>query len=126
MKNTLISILLFILLLGFVIYANISLDKLCLNISEKCNTIEILIEEDDLHSAYLESQRILQELKDNSLLTSIYLNHCDFDNINNEAVRLAQYLKYNDISESSAALSQLRFFTDNIKKLQEPTFENIF
>ena len=126
MKNTLISIILFCLLLGFVMYTNISLEKLCYNVTSKCETIEDYLNNNNWDLAYIESKDVLIEIEENALLSSIYLNHCDFDNLHNEAIKLTQYIKYNDISESNAAVSILKISAQNIKNLNKPTIENIF
>ena len=92
MKNTIISIIIFLSLLGFVTYANSSLNKLCTTIKKDTKEIYFLIEKDNWNEAYSKSNDLIKNINDKNLILSIYLNHNDFDEILDEAIELSLYI----------------------------------
>lgn len=126
MKNTIISVVLFFSLLGFVFYSNNELLKLCDSISDQTEKVEALISYSEWADAYGESLTLIKDIKENSDIASIYINHTDLDNMISESVRLSQYVKYKDETESQASANTLKYSASNIKRLHLATFENIF
>lgn len=126
MKNSIISIILFFTLLGFVLYANTDLLNLCDSIVYESEKIETLVTAGEWEDAYTTSINLITILKEDSVLASIYINHSDLDNMINEAVKLSQYVKYEDKTESQASACSLKYSSSNIKRLYLTTIENIF
>ena len=126
MRNTIISILIFLSLIIFVTYANNSLSKLCNEIIDTSALIETMIDNNDWNEAYIASLNIIDKIDDKNLLSSIYLNHCDFDNVMNEAIKLSLYVKSGDPSESLVSTNLLINLASTIKELHKTTFKNIF
>ena len=104
MKNSLFSIFLFIILLGFLTYTDISFKE---ENFEKAMNIYNLIE-------------------DKGKLAAIYVNHLDYDVMLNEALKLTVYIERDDYGESDASLHLLKSSTEHMKELQVPNIENIF
>ncbi|MGG7178024.1 DUF4363 family protein [Clostridium paraputrificum] len=126
MRNTIISVVIFISLLGFVTYVNNSLMTLCDSIYIESEKIEALIDNSQWEDAYLITVDLIDNIKERDFIASVYLNHCDFDNLLNEALKLSLYVKSNDISESHVSVHLLKYSADNVKSLHKPTIENIF
>lgn len=126
MKATIVSILLFLSLLGFVIYADNSLDNLCDNIEDKCTLITRCLEKDNYDDAYDMSKEILVDLNDRSLITSIYVNHTDYDTLYCEALRLSAYIYKKDKSKSYNSTKVLKCNSHIVKSLHKTNLKNIF
>ena len=126
MNNTIISIIIFLSLLGFVAYANSSLNKLCTTIKKDTKEIYFLIEKDNWDEAYSKSNDLIKNINDKNLILSIYLNHNDFDEILDEAIELSLYIHGKEKTDTLIALSTLKNSSSNIQRLHKPTFENIF
>lgn len=126
MRNTIISILIFFGLLAFVYYADNSLQKLCYDISSSSEEIEFLISNDNWDAAYSKTIDVINEIKANDMVTSIYLNHTDFDNLLNEAIKLSLYVRSEDSVESNVSVHLLRSSADIIFNLHKANIQNIF
>ena len=114
MKNSLFSIFLFILLLGFLTYTDITFKNLCTDVINMCDEMEENI-----------SYSSKEENFENAM-ASIYINHVDYDVMLNEALKLTVYIEKDDSSETEASLHLLKYSTEHMKKLQVPNIENIF
>lgn len=126
MKNTITSIILFLLVFSFVAYANNSLSKLCENIAEDSENIENLINNNEWDEAYSYSLDLIDEVKNSHKLSSVYVNHTDYDYISNEAEKLSIYIREKNISEAYVSANMLRSTVHNISHLHKPSIENIF
>lgn len=126
MKSTLASIFIFLALLCFVFFANNSLIKLCDKITEGTEEIAELINNRDWDKAHSQTDEIINLIDDNQLLSSVYMNHTEFDNLMDEAVELSLYIDCQDHTESVIAVNSLKNFAKNIKHLHNPNIENIF
>ena len=126
MRNTIISVIIFLSLLGFVAYVNSSLMKLCNYVYIESENIELLIDSGEWKDAYTLTVDLINEIKKTDLLASVYLNHCDFDNLLNEALKLSLYVKCENDAESHVSVHLLKYSADNIKNLHKFAIENIF
>lgn len=126
MKNTIISIILFLAVLSFVGYSHYRLDSLCNHIEISCNEIEELIDSNSFEAASVMTDDLLSKIKDNHLLSSVYLNHNDFDMLSCETLKLSLYVECKNNDESRVALSLLRCYAVNVRKLHKLNIENIF
>lgn len=126
MRNTIISVLIFLSLFGFVYYSNNTLTDLCDNVSTSSQEIDLLILGDNWEDAYFETVELINEIQKNHMLASVYVNHNDFDNMINEAVKLSLYVRSHNFSDSIVSTHLLRYSADNISNLHETCIENIF
>ena len=125
MKNAIISIILFITVMASVFFLNKSLINLCDSIEKKSEELEITLTNGDFETAYLQSLELLSLIEENNFITSVYVNHQDFDSLTDEAVKLSIYATYEDYAESHASLHAMKYNAKHIKRLQIPTLENI-
>ena len=126
MKNSLFSILLFILLLGFLTYTDISFKNLCSNVIEMCDEMENSLSYSTKEENFEDAMAIFNLIEDKGKIAAIYVNHVDYDVLLNEALKLTIYIEKDDPSESEASLHLLKYSTENMKELQVPNIENIF
>lgn len=126
MKNSLISILLFLALIGFLLYSDISFKNLCSDIIELCDFLEDTIETNDKETNFNLTMDLFEMIRDRGSIASIYINHMDYDVMLNEALKLNVYIQQGDKSEASASLHLLKYSTMHMKELQYPNIENIF
>lgn len=125
MKTTLISTLLFLSLLGFIGFMDYNFEKLCTTVTDESNTIESQIETKDWEAAYQSSLNLLRKIEYKKTLSSIYVNHTDFDSLNNEALRLSSYIKSMDLCDSIVSVNVLKATTENIKNINKLNLNNI-
>lgn len=125
MRNTIISILLFIILVGFLWIFDNKFTTICIDITESCIEIEDLLDINAKDDAYEKSVELLELIKNKGDIPAIYLNHVDYDLLMNEALKLCLYIKGNDKAESLATLHALRYAAEHLKDLQKPNFNNI-
>lgn len=125
MKNAMISIILFITVMTSIFFLNKSLLNLCDTIEKKSEELEITLTNGDFKTAYSQSLELLNLIEDNNFITSVYVNHQDFDSLNDEAIKLSIYATYEDYAQSHASLHAMKYNARHIKRLQIPTLENI-
>lgn len=126
MKNTIISLLIFFVLFGFIFYSHNALLTICENISEKCDTLEDLIKDDNWNKSYELSVKLKNEIEDSFQSISVYMNHQDLDILTNEVLRLSQYVKYENKSDALSSIHVIKYSNRSIRSLQTPTIQNIF
>ena len=125
MKTTYISTILFLCLILFISFADFKLQKLYNNISVESDNIEDLLNDYDWDLAYEKTTTLIENIKKESLLSSVYVNHVDFDNISNEAIKLCSYIQCEDISESHVSANILKSYAQIIKELNRFSLKNI-
>lgn len=126
MKNSLFSIILFILLLGFLTYTDISFKNLCSDVIEMCDEMEKSLSYSTKEESLKDAMAIFNLIQDKSKIASIYINHVDYDALLSESLKLAIYIEKEDSSETEASLHLLKYSTEHMKELQVPKIENIF
>ncbi|QAA34631.1 DUF4363 family protein [Clostridium manihotivorum] len=126
MKNTITSILIFLCLLGFIIYSHSDLIKICDDVSTKCVKIEDSIKNDKWDESYKLSVDLKEYIEKSFEPLSVYINHQDADILVNESLKLSQYTKYENKSEALSSIHLIKYSTKAIKALQTPKLENIF
>ncbi|GAA0076817.1 hypothetical protein UT300005_11950 [Clostridium sp. CTA-5] len=125
MRNVVFSILIFCAVLILVYFADNSLLKLCDNITTLAEDIEITLIKGETEDAYIKSIDLLNLIHEDGFVTSIYVNHQEFDNLVNDTVKLSVYLSHKDIPDANSTLHTLKYNAQNLKKLQKPTLKNI-
>ena len=126
MKNSLFSIFLFILLLGFLTYTDISFKNLCTDVINMCDEMEKSIDYSTKEKSFEDAMAIFNLTQDKGSIASIYINHMDYDVMLNEALKLTVYIEKDDSSETEASLHLLKYSTEHMKELQVPNIQNIF
>lgn len=126
MKNTLVTIALFLAMLGFIFYSHNTLIKVCTHVEEHCTDIEKALDKKDMENAYKYSLEIKDILEEKATPIAIYVNHTDINNLNNEVIRLSQYIKENEISECYASVHTVKYSCKYIHDLETISIKNIF
>lgn len=126
MKSNLVPLFLFLSLLGFVYYADSNLMKLCDYVIEESQVIEDLFIEGSWDEALDLANDLKEYIESKTVLSSVYLNHCDFDELIDEAVELSIYIDCKDKTEAHVAAHSLKNYAKNIQHLHKPQVENIF
>lgn len=125
MKNSIISIMLFICTMILVFFLNNALINLCDEVYEKAEIMEETILNSDFDTAFDQSMELVDLLKGKNFEASIYVTHEAFDALVDEAVRLSVFIQYNDAVDANASLHSIKNMADAMKNLQTPTLENI-
>ena len=126
MKNSLFSILIFLILIAFLTYADISFKNLCNDIVDMCDEMEDTIKAKSKEENFEDAMKIFNLIQNKGGIAAVYINHVDYDVMLNEALKLTVYIENDDMSESEASLHLLKFSTKHMKELQVPNIENIF
>lgn len=126
MKNSIISYCIFIVLIAFLTYADISFKNLCTDIIDMCDEMEGTVANSSKEENFNNSMDIFNLIQDKGYVAAIYINHVDYDVMLNEALKLTVYIEKDDDSETEASLHLLKFSTQHMKELQVPNIENIF
>ena len=126
MKNSLFSIFLFIILLGFLTYTDISFKNLCSEVIDMCEEMETTMKSSSKEENFKNAMDIYDLIQDKGKFAAIYINHVDYDVMLNEALKLTVYIEKDDSSEAEASLHLLKYSTEHMKELQVPKMENIF
>ena len=126
MKNSLISIFIFLVLISFLFYSDIKFKNLCTETINDCEFLEYGLSSENKEESFQAAMIIFSRLDEQNIIPSIYINHLDYDALLNEALKLTVYIEEDDMSEASASLHLLKFAAQHIKDLQVPDLKNIF
>ena len=126
MKNSLISIFIFLVLIYFLFYSDMKFKNLCTETINDCEFLEYGLSSENKEESFQAAMIIFSRLDEQNIIPSIYINHLDYDVLLNEALKLTVYIEEDDMSEASASLHLLKFAAQHIKDLQVPDLKNIF
>ena len=126
MKNSLISIFIFLVLIFFLFYSDMKFKNLCTETINDCEFLEYGLSSENKEESFQAAMIIFSRLDEQNIIPSIYINHLDYDVLLNEALKLTVYIEEDDMSEASASLHLLKFAAQHIKDLQVPDLKNIF
>ncbi|MFU7517404.1 DUF4363 family protein [Clostridium sp. HCS.1] len=125
MKNTYISIFLFITLVVGLFFLNNKFVSLCNEVIIRCDNIEEFLNSYDEDNAYDYSVALIDLIIDEADVPAIYLNHVDYDMLKNDALKLSLYIRGEDRAESLATLHSLRSTAEHLRDLQTPNIKNL-
>ena len=123
MKNSLISIFIFLVLISFLFYSDMKFKNLCTETINDCEFLEYGLSSENKEESFQAAMIIFSRLDEQNIIPSIYIN---YDVLLNEALKLTVYIEEDDMSEASASLHLLKFAAQHIKDLQVPDLKNIF
>lgn len=126
MKNSIISLIIFILMLSTMFYSVNYLNKVCTKIEKTSNQLEEMLNQEQWEEAYQVSKDMLEEWKKYHTIIPIFANHAELDNLNNEMLKLTQYIKCKNKDESLASTHVIKFFLESLIELQKVNLQNIF
>ena len=125
MKNTIISIGLFIVLIIGLFFLNNKFVNLCNEIVLRCDLIEESLNNYEEDKAYNDAVALIELIKEEADVPAIYLNHVDYDVLKNDALKLSLYIRGDDRAESLATLHAVRSTAEHLRDLQTPNFKNL-
>lgn len=126
MKNLVISFILFILMIVGIVVSLNYLDKKCSYYGDIANSLESTINNESWDKAYDISKELLEDWRKDSKTISAYINHLQIEAINDQVLKLTQYIETKDKSESLAVVHEIKFFLQSILSLEKVTISNIF
>ena len=125
MKNTYISIFLFIALVVGLYFLNNKFVKLCNEVVYRCDIIEDYLDAYDEENAYKDAVALIDLIKEEGDIPAIYLNHVDYDLLKGDALKLSLYIEGEDRAESLATLHAVRATAEHLRDLQTPNIKNL-
>lgn len=126
MKKTTVSIILFLLMAGAILYYDYITSTICDNIINRCSTLENIIYEKNWDEGYDSCVELLNYIESSYSDLAIYVTHTEVDNLKTETAKLSKYIKTNELSESLASTHYVKFTTETIKNMQKINLGNIF
>lgn len=126
MKNSIIAVFIFLILCGFIYYADKDIMNTLSTISSTSNEIENLMNHGLYEEATLKARKLYEDIQVKTVMTSIYLNHTEADYLSDESTRLFVYLSNDEFSDATASLKLLQCNTENLIDLQKFQIKNIF
>lgn len=126
MKNVIISFTIFICMLILSMFSVMYLNKICNELQALDATIENQVNSASFDTAYKTSVEFLNKWNKYSNTISVFVNHAEIDNINNELWKLTQYTKCENKDESLASTHVLKFFLEHIANMEKVNIQNIF
>lgn len=125
MKNTIISLTIFSILLSIVFFFDIKLNSVCDQILNSCEEIETELNKNNWEISYDESINLRNILNENYISLSLYINHEQLDNLSKEILSLTQYVKTKDISNALSSVHIIKVYTTHLKDIQKVNIGNI-
>ena len=126
MKNILVSVLIFLIMLFSINHSTNYLNTTCGKLIKSSDTMEDIILKENWSKGYKMSREILDEWKNEYRKLSVFVHHAQIDDINNEFLQLTQYIKCKDKTESLAKIHLIKFYLNNIIDQQKINIQNIF
>lgn len=126
MKNLIASFVIFFVLIISMIFSINYLNKRIDHYTKKVNYMEDVISKESWDEAYKASMEFIKEWDKDSETVSVFINHTHVDSINSELLKLTQYIKYKDKSESLALIHEIKFLIEEILDVEKVTLANVF
>ena len=88
MKNSLISIFIFLVLISFLFYSDMKFKNLCTETINDCEFLEYGLSSENKEESFQAAMIIFSRLDEQNIIPSIYINHLDYDVLLHEALKL--------------------------------------
>lgn len=126
MKNILAAFSLFILMIIGIFLSTKAINRSCTHLQDLNSTLENYIIKENYQDAYNLSLNYIDEWKKTSKFLTIYIHHEDLDHVDNEVLKLTQYIKIKDKSEALATVHVMKYLVDHIILHEKVSISNIF
>lgn len=126
MKNVLAAFSLFIIMIVGIFLSTNFINQSSIHLQDLNSTLENYITKEDYGNAYNLSIDYIAQWKKTSKVLTIYMHHEDLDHINNEVLKLTQYIKVKDKSEALATVHVMKYLMDHIIDHEKVSISNIF
>lgn len=126
MKNVVISFgLFFAMIIGIFVSINL-INSHCTHLQNLNSSLESYILKENYEDAYNLSLDYVAEWEKTSKFLTIYIHHEDTDHMDSELLKLTQYIKMKDKSESLATVHSMKYLIDHIMSHEKVSISNIF
>ena len=126
MKNVLAAFSLFIIMIIGIFLSTNFINQSSAHLQDLNSTLENYIIKEDYSNAYSLSIDYIAQWKKTAKFLTIYIHHEDLDHVDNEVLKLTQYIKIKDKSESLATVHAMKYLIDHIKFHEKVSISNIF
>ncbi|NLM33875.1 MAG: DUF4363 family protein [Clostridiales bacterium] len=126
MKNFWISLSIFIAMIIGIFFTLDYINSVCKEVEDKSVELEYLINAEKWQEADKLSNELYYKWISKAKIMSIFVNHGEIDALNNEILKLTQYVKCKSKDEALASNHTVKFYSKSIADLQRVTFSNIF
>lgn len=126
MKNIIAAFSLFIIMIIGIFLSTNAINRNCSHLQNLNCALESNIIKENYGDAYNLSLDYIVQWKKASNFLTIYIHHEDLDHIDNEVLKLTQYIKTKDKSEALATVHVMKFLIDHIKSHEKVSISNIF
>lgn len=126
MKNVYLAFGIFIIMIiGIFLSINV-INRSCDHLQDLNSTLESYILKENYKDAYSLSLDYIDQWKRDSKFLTLYIHHEDLDHVDNEVLKLTQYIKIRDKSEALATVHAMKYLIDHIKSHEKVSISNIF
>ena len=126
MRNVYLAFSIFIIMiLGIFLSTNI-INQKCANLQNLNCRLESYIIKENYKDAYILSLDYITQWKKDTKFLTFYIHHEDLDHLDNEALKLTQYIKIRDKSEGLATVHVMKYLVDHIRYHEQASISNIF
>ncbi|MBU3145465.1 DUF4363 family protein [Clostridium sp. CF012] len=126
MKNVYLAFSLFIVMIIGIFLSIIVINRNCDHLQNLNSTLESYILKENYKDAYTLSLDYIAQWKSDSKFLTLYIHHEDLDHVDNEILKLTQYIKTRDKSEALATVHVMKYLIDHIKSHEKVSISNIF
>ncbi|NMM61504.1 DUF4363 family protein [Clostridium sp. P21] len=126
MRNLLAAFIIFTSMLLSLIFSINYLGRACTKLDTLNAQIERSIDTQSWDEAYNKSLILLDNWDNCTRKISIFVNHAEIDNINNEIWKLTQYTKCHNEDESLASNHVIKFLLKHIINMEKVNIQNVF
>ncbi|MCB2311008.1 DUF4363 family protein [Clostridium tagluense] len=126
MKNVYLAFSLFIIMIIGIFFSINTINQSCANLQDLNCTLESYILKENYKDAYNLSLDYIAQWKRDSKFLTIYIHHEDLDHVDNEVLKLTQYIKTRNKSEALATVHVMKYLVDHIKSHEKVSISNIF
>jgi hypothetical protein len=126
MKNVYLAFSIFIIMIIGIFFSIIVINRSCDHLQNLNSTLESYILKENYKAAYNLSLDYIDQWKSDSKFLTLYIHHEDLDHVDNEVLKLTQYIKIRDRSEALATVHAMKYLIDHIKSNEKVSISNIF
>ena len=126
MKNILAAFSIFIIMIIGIFLSTKAINRSCMDLQYLNSTLESYIIKENYQDAYNLSIDYIAQWKKTAKFLTIYIHHEDLDHVDNEVLKLTQYIKIKDKSESLATVHAMKYLIDHIISHEKVSISNIF
>ncbi|MBK5241565.1 DUF4363 family protein [Clostridium sp.] len=126
MKNAIIALCLFVIMLIGIFISTNAINRSCNHLQDLNSQLENYILKENYEDAYDLSLIYIDEWKKASKFLTIYIHHEDLNYLDSEILKLTQYTKIKDKPEGLATVHVMKYLIDKIMYHEKVSISNVF